>query len=92
MISYEFRNDIKHEQGCVVLLVPYPINLNPVETFNVTTNFDLQGDYLVWYARPQLFLNSTLCPTGAKGPGYSASHKEVSLVYFTNLASLRPSI
>ena len=24
-----------------------------------------------------------MCPTGAKGPGYSASHKEVSLVYFS---------
>jgi hypothetical protein len=37
------------EQDCVVVLAPYPINPNPVESFNVKTVFDLQG---VWYARP----------------------------------------
>ncbi len=71
------------EQDCVVLLAPYPNNLNRVETFKVTTNFDLQGGCLVWYVCPQLFFNCTLCPIGAKGPGYRASHKEVSLVYFS---------
>jgi hypothetical protein len=35
------------------------------------------------HVRPQLFFNCTLCPTGAKGPGFSVSHKEVSLVYFS---------
>ena len=74
-----------YAQDCVVLLAPYPNNPNLVESFNITTDFDLQGDGLVWYARPQLFFNCTLCPTGAKGPGYSASHKEVSLVYFSTL-------
>jgi hypothetical protein len=64
----------------VVLLVPYPNNQNPVESFNNTTDFGLQGDCLVWYARPQLFFH---CTTGAKGLGYHASHKEVSLVYFS---------
>ena len=59
-------------QDCVVLLVPYPNNPNQVESFNITTDFDVQGDGLVWYARPQLFFNCTLCPTGAKGPGYRA--------------------
>ena len=54
--------------GCVVVLVPYPNNQNPVELFNVKTDFDLKGDGLVWYARPQLFFNCTLCPTGAKEP------------------------
>ena len=68
-----------YAQDCVVLL-PYPNNPNQVQSFNITTDFDVQGDGLVWYARPQLFFNCTLCPTGAKGPGYSASHKEVSLV------------
>jgi hypothetical protein len=72
-----------YAQDCVVLLAPYPNNPNLVESFNITTDFDLQGDGLVWYARPQLFFNCTLCPTGAKGPGYRASHKEVSLVYFS---------
>ncbi len=53
----------------------------PVESFNIKTDFDIQGNGLVWYARPQLFFNCTLCPTGAKGR--SGSHKEVSLVYFS---------
>ncbi len=60
----------------------YRNNPNPVESFNVTTNFDLQGDGLVWwYARPQLFFTCILCPTGAKGTMYSAPHNEV--VYFS---------
>ena len=71
------------KQDCVVLLAPYPNNPNPVESFNVKTDFDLTGDGLVWYARPQLFFNCTLCPTGAKGSAYKGFHKEVSLVYFS---------
>ena len=71
------------EQDCVVLLAPYPNNPHPVESFNVKTDFDLTGDGLVWYARPQLFFNCTLCPTGAKGSGSRSLHKEVSLVYFS---------
>jgi hypothetical protein len=36
----------------------------------------------------------TLCPTGAKGPcaGYHASHKEVSLVYFSTLEPIDLSL
>ena len=68
---------------CAGLLAPYPNNSNQVESFNIKTDFDLKGDGLVWYARPQLFFNCTLCPTGAKESLYSASHKEVSLVYFS---------
>ena len=68
-------------QDCVVILAPYPNNPNPVESFNIKTDFDIQGNGLVWYARPQLFFNCTLCPTGAKGR--SGSHNEVSLVYFS---------
>ena len=37
----------------------------------------------MWYARPQLFFNCTLCPTGAQAAWYSSTHKEVSLVYFS---------
>ena len=67
-----------------MLLAPYPNNPNPVESFNVKTDFDLQGDCLVWYARQQLFFNCTLCPTGAQAAtGFSSTHKEVSLVYFS---------
>jgi hypothetical protein len=70
-------------QDWVVLLTPNPNNQNLVESFNFKTDFGLQGDCLVWCVCPQLFFNCTLCPTGAKEPGYSASHKEVSLVYFS---------
>ena len=30
------------EQDCVVVLAPFPNNQNPVESFNVKTDFDLQ--------------------------------------------------
>jgi hypothetical protein len=43
----------------------------------------LTGDGLVWYARPQLFFNCTLCPTGFKASVNGGSHKEVSQVYFS---------
>ena len=80
MISYVISC---REQDCVVVLAPYPNNPNPVESFNVKADFDLTGDGLVWYARPQLFFNCTLCPTGLKASMHSRSHKEVSLVYFS---------
>ncbi len=51
----------------MVVLAHFPNNPNPWKIFDVKTDFDLQGDGLVWYARPQLFFNGTLCPTGAKG-------------------------
>ena len=40
------------KQDCVVVLAPYPNNPQPVESFNIKTDFALQGDGLVWYARP----------------------------------------
>ncbi len=42
-------------QDCVVLVAPYRAysnSPNMVESFNVKTDFDWQGDGLVWYARP----------------------------------------
>ncbi len=50
------------EQDCVVVLAPYPNNPNPVESFNLKTDFNLTGDSdgLVWYARSKLFSNCTL--------------------------------
>ncbi len=48
MISYMISHVISFSaQACVVLLAPYPNNLNQVDSFNVTTDFDLQGDCLV---------------------------------------------
>jgi hypothetical protein len=68
-------------QDCMVVLAPYPNNPHLVESFNFKTDFGLQGNGLVWYARPQLFFNCTLCPAGAKGD--RRMHEEVSLVYFS---------
>ncbi len=48
-------------QEVVVLLAPFPNNQNPVAEFDVVRDFDLTGNGLVWYARPQLFFNCTLC-------------------------------
>ena len=76
-------------QDCVVILAPYPNNPNPVESFNIKTDFDIQGNGLVWYARPQLFFNCTLCPTGAKWRSSHCSHKEVSLVYFSTFEPIK---
>ena len=50
MISYVMSC---RKQDCIVVLAPYPNNPNPVESFNIKTDFDLTGDGLVWYARPQ---------------------------------------
>ncbi len=76
-------------QDCVIVLASCPNNPNPVELFNVKTDFDLQGDGLVWYACTQLFFNCTLCPTGAKGG--RRTHK-VSLVYFSQFEPFDLSI
>ena len=34
-------------QDCVVILAPYQNNPNPVESFNIKTNFDIQRNGLV---------------------------------------------
>ena len=65
-------------QDCVVLLAPYPNNPNTVESFNVKTDFDLQRDCLVWYARQQLFFNCTLCPTGSQVEHFSCVVQQYS--------------
>jgi hypothetical protein len=80
MISYLYY-DIVYD----IVLAPYPNNPNPVESFNIKTDFDLTGDGLVWYARPQLFFNCTLCPAGLKATMHSVSHKELSLVCLSPL-------
>jgi hypothetical protein len=81
-----------HEpQDCVVVLMPYPNNPNPVESYNVKTDYDLMGtaaDCLVLYARPQLFFkistaNCVRQTSRLKASVHSGSHKAVSLVYFS---------
>ncbi len=68
---------------------PYQNYQNQVESFNIKTNFYLQEDGLVWYAHPQPFFNCTLCPTGAQAAGFSSTHKEVSLVYFSTFEPIQ---
>ena len=79
-IIYEI---IRFVQEVVVVLAPFPNNPNPVAEFDATRDFDLTGNGLVWYARPQLFFNCTLCRRGCQDAEYWANHKEVSLVYFS---------
>jgi hypothetical protein len=55
------------EQDCVVVFASYPNNPNPVQSFNIKTDFDLTGDGLVWYARPQLFFNCTFVSDRPQG-------------------------
>jgi hypothetical protein len=61
-ISYRISYHIWYH--CVMVLAPYPNTPNPVESFNVKTDFDLQGNK---HARPQLFFNCTLYRRGAEG-------------------------
>ena len=62
-------------------MAPYPYNLNRVEDFDISSDFDASGANLVWYARPQLFFRCTLCPTGQTA--VVRSHREVSLVFLS---------
>ncbi len=73
------------EQDCVVILVPFPNNRNPVQSFNVKTDFDLQGDGLdqVWCGMHALNSCSTVPCVPQAPSGSGDSHKEVSLVYFS---------
>ena len=80
---YDMMCNDRCVQDVVVVLAPFPNNLNPVHEFDVVRDFDLKGDGLVWYARPQLFFNVTLCRWDCQDKEYSAGHKEVSLVYFS---------
>jgi hypothetical protein len=62
-IMYDITYDIMYLY--VVLLAPYPNNLNPVESFNITTDFDLRG--AAWCNMRVLnFSYCALCPTGFK--------------------------
>jgi hypothetical protein len=70
------------------------IQYSESDEFDVVCNFDLKGDGLVWYARPQLFFNVTLCRWDCQDKEYSADHKEpeVSLVYFSTFEPINPSL
>jgi len=44
-------------QDCVCLIAPFPFNVQPVEEFDPSADFDVTGEGNVWYARPQLFFS-----------------------------------
>ena len=70
-------------------MAPFPNNAVPIEEFDARTDMDLSGEGLVWYARPQLFFNCTVCPTGK---ALNARwHKELSLVFFSTFEPIRLS-
>lgn len=63
------------------LIAPFPYNPNQSEEFDPKRDMDVSGQGLMWYARPQLFFNCTVCPSGRHANKHS--HKELSLVYFS---------
>ena len=69
------------KQDCVCLIAPFPNNPNQPEDFDPKYDMDISGNGLMWYARPQLFFNCTVCPTGKRSKKHS--HLELSLVYFS---------
>ena len=62
------------------MIAPFPNNPNLPEDFDPKYDMDISGNGLMWYARPQLFFNCTVCPTAMRGKKHS--HLELSLVYF----------
>jgi hypothetical protein len=65
----------------VCLVAPYPFRVEPLEDFDHVADMDITGGGDVWYARPQLFFNCTLCPTGRMHD--DTAHRDVSLVFFS---------
>ena len=63
------------------MVAPRPYNPNGPETFDLSSDFDMSGANLLWYARLQLLFRCTLCPTGALQD--RKAYKEVSLVFFS---------
>lgn len=61
------------------LVAPTPYNPRPPEEFDVSTDFDMSGEGLLWYGKLQLLFRCTLCPTGRGAALYAHLHKEVSL-------------
>ena len=62
-------------------MAPAPYNDKPVEEFDFNQDMDFSGNGLLWYAKPQLFFNITVAPTGHlynKG-----RHVQLSLVFFS---------
>jgi len=63
------------------VVAPFPNNPHPMSQFDVQRDFDIKGDGIVWYARPQLFFSCTVCPAGAQDE--PRQHTKLDLVFFT---------
>ena len=63
------------------MVAPFPNNPHPMSQFDVQRDFDIQGDGIVWYARPQLFFSCTVCP--ADEQDNPRRHTTLDLVFFT---------
>ena len=76
-------------QDCVCLIAPFPFNIQPVEEFDPSADFDVTGEGNVLYARPQLFFSCTVCRRGHQEN--RSSHKELSLVFFSTFEPINLS-
>ncbi len=71
MMSYMILYMISYcEQDCVVVLAPFPNNPNPVQSFNIKSDFDLKGT--VWCGMHALNSFSTV-PCVPQAPGCSVT-------------------
>ena len=68
-------------QDCVCFIAPFPFNIQAVEEFDPSADFNITGEGNMWYARPQLFFSCTVCSCGHQEN--RSSHKELSLVFFS---------
>jgi hypothetical protein len=68
-------------QDCVCLVAPPPYNDKPVEDFDFNADMDFSGNGLLWYAKPQLFFECTVAPTGHLHN--KRRHTQLSLIFFS---------
>jgi hypothetical protein len=82
--------DIFFSAGLCVSCRPIPFP-EPLDEFNVTSDFDITGAGDVLFARQQLLFKCTLCSTGEMGN--TRRHKEFSLIFFSTFEpiSLTPA-
>ena len=58
-MSYVILYVICLAQDFVCLIAPFPFNIQPVEDFDPSADFNVTGEENVWYARPQLFFSQS---------------------------------
>ena len=65
---------------CQFVIAQFPNNPNWAEDFDPTWDMDISCQGQMWYTRPQLFFNCTVCLTGRAANKHS--YVELSLVFF----------